>query len=202
MEKTEHINELAAALIKFQGEIPVITFDSKVKVTTKTGGAYSFAYASLKAIKETCKPILLKNELAVSQLVGAKRLTTMLIHSSGQFISDAMELPIRDSMNPQEIGSIITYMKRYSFSAILGLVSDEDDDANIAEGNKVDIVKKGAKKDIEYLEEGAVLAKLEGCKTIKELTDLWAKVDPKQHESTKLLFSYKRKEINENTTTS
>ncbi len=144
MNHTEQIKELASALVKFQGEVPVITFDSKVSVKTKTGGSYGFAYASLKAIKETCKPILLKNELAVSQLVGAKKLTTILIHSSGQFISDAMELPIKDGMNPQEIGSVITYMKRYSFSAILGLVSDEDDDANIAEGNAVQ--KKQAPK--------------------------------------------------------
>lgn len=149
MNKSEAINDLALALAKFQGEVPVITFDSDVKVQTKTGGSYSFQYASLKAIKETCKPILLKNELAISQLVGQKELTTILMHSSGQYISDAMDLPLDDksvntkegiikvSLTPQEIGSIITYMKRYSYSSILGLVSDEDDDANIAEGNKV-----------------------------------------------------------------
>lgn len=174
MTTTEQINELASALVKFQGEVPVITFDSKVKVQTKTGGAYSFEYASLKAIKETCKPILLKNQLAVSQLVGQKQLTTMLIHSSGQYITDAMDLPIRDNMNPQEIGSIITYMKRYSFSAILGLVSDEDDDANIAEGNRVTKAKEEAKID-----KGAVIAKLEKVKDIKSLTELWHQVDEK-----------------------
>ena len=191
MKTSEQINELASALVKFQGEIPVITFDSKVKVQTKTGGAYSFEYASLKAIKETCKPILLKNQLAVSQLVGQKQLTTMLMHVSGQYIADAMDLPIRDNMNPQEIGSIITYMKRYSFSAILGLVSDEDDDANIAEGNKV--TKPNDQK--KQLTKGAVIAKLEQCKSVEALKELWNMTTQKDREALKNDFNTKKAEL-------
>ena len=190
MTTSEQINELATALAKFQGECPVIAFDSKVKVQTKTGGSYSFEYASLKAIKETCKPILLKNELAVSQLVGQKQLTTILMHSSGQHISDAMDLPIRDNMNPQEIGSVITYMKRYSYSAVLGLVSDEDDDANIAEGNKVTKPKEANKMEL-----GTILAKLEAVKDIKSLTELWNQVPAADKKELTESFKTKKEQL-------
>ena len=151
MNQSEQINELASALVNLQGEMPVTKFDSKVKVVTKTGGSYSFEYASYKGIKETCKPILLKNGIAITQLIGDKQLTTIMIHSSGQFISETMSLPIKDNMNPQEIGSVITYMKRYSYSAILGIVSDDDEDGNIASGN--DLTKTAKKPTAPQKEE-------------------------------------------------
>jgi ribosomal protein L31 len=44
-----------------------------------------------------------------------------------------MLLPINDRMTPQDIGAVITYMKRYSYSAILGLVSDEDVDGKLSD---------------------------------------------------------------------
>ena len=176
MEKSETIKELAAAMAKFQGEVPAVKFDEKVKVTMKSGGSYTFSYASMGAIKETCRPILAKNGLAVMQLIGEKHLTTMLTHESGEYISEALELRIRDNMTPQEIGSLITYMKRYSYSAVLGLVTDEDEDGNIASGHQASKpALKPLKEDtedytkvFEYLSKGGSINEVKKRFTVSE----------------------------------
>jgi hypothetical protein len=55
----------------------------------------------------------------------------MLFHSSGQYISSTAMLRLIKN-DPQAHGSAITYMRRYSFMSILGLVADADDDGNAA----------------------------------------------------------------------
>ena len=137
MERSESIKNLAEALCKFQGEVPVIPFDCKVKVVTKSGSSYTFDYATMKSIKETCKPFLLKYGLSVSQFVGQNSITTILTHSSGEFLLNEADFPGSKEPTIQEYGSVITHMKRYCYSAVLGLVSDEDDDGNIGDGNDV-----------------------------------------------------------------
>lgn len=157
MEKSDSIKALSAALVAFQGEVPVIPFDSKVKVDTKRGGSYEFSYASLTAIKEVCQPILAKNGLAVSQPITDGKIVTILLHSSGEYIASETTLPLNQKsaydktgavivydgevvtlpMTSQEEGSVITYMRRYAYSSMLGLVADEDDDGNVGEKNDV-----------------------------------------------------------------
>lgn len=139
MERTEQLDQLAAALVKFQLEVPIIPLNKEVRVTTRTGSGYSFKYATLPNIHELVKPILSKCGLAFSQLVEEGGLvTTILMHESGQFISGTFGItPVENS--PQAWGSVITYNKRYSLSAILGISSEEDDDANSASGNEVKV---------------------------------------------------------------
>lgn len=55
------------------------------------------------------------------------------MHESGEYIS--ANLSIKGEQTPQGIGSAITYAKRYSFCSILGIIADDDDDGNGAEGN-------------------------------------------------------------------
>lgn len=134
MEKSEHINELATALCKFQGELPTIDLDREVEVTMKSGGKYKFKYATMSNIVEKSRPLMAKNGLSYSQLVDVDgSVTTILMHTSGQHISTTLK--IQGDNTPQGIGSAITYAKRYSLSAILGIVADDDDDANMASGN-------------------------------------------------------------------
>lgn len=136
MEKSESINELAAALVKFNQELPKIDLNSTVKVQTKTGGSYSFNYADLPHIKSICNPVLVKHGLAVSQLIeNGGHLTTMLVHTSGQYIMSTMSIGDVSNKNMQEYGSQITYCRRYSYCSILGIVAEDDDDANSSEGN-------------------------------------------------------------------
>lgn len=135
------------AFIKFQSECPQLDLDSEVKVTTKTGGSYNFKYASLPNIHKIVKPILSKNGLAFIQLFDGSHIVTKIIHESGEEITSSLDISnFLSSANPQDAGSTITYFKRYTLSAILGLSSEDDDDANIPAGNKAEKKTKEPEK--------------------------------------------------------
>lgn len=135
MDKSEEIDKLAIALAKFQGSLEQPSLNSEVKVRTKTGGEYKFKYADLSECKRAAKQPLADNELSVCQLIEDDySIRTILLHSSGQWISSKVRMP-SNTADAQSIGSAITYAKRYAFCAILGIVADDDEDANIASGN-------------------------------------------------------------------
>lgn len=135
MDKSEEIDKLAIALAKFQGSLEQPSLNSEVKVRTKTGGEYKFKYADLSECKRAAKQPLADNELSVCQLIEDDySIRTILLHSSGQWISSKVRMP-SNTAEAQSIGSAITYAKRYAFCAILGIVADDDEDANIASGN-------------------------------------------------------------------
>ena len=141
--QSEKINLLAEALAKAQGVIVAPPRSRTVRVVPRTGGAgYTFKYATLSDIIDAVQKPLSDNGIARLQLVshdangGFYKLTTYLVHSSGQFI--ACEVPIiTEGHSNQQFGSALTYMKRYTLSAMVGLAADEDDDGNAADGNEV-----------------------------------------------------------------
>ena len=81
---------------------------------------------------EHISPLLAKHKLAVSQLIQGNMVATLLLHESGQMLQSETPILTKDN-SPQAFGSGCTYAKRYGLSAILGLSSDDDDDANIAQ---------------------------------------------------------------------
>lgn len=124
----QDIKELATALNAFQAEV----------VTVGKAAANPFfksKYAPLDEIMKAALPVLTKHGLAVTQLVdnlnGESALTTTLLHTSGQHISSTMPLLLTKN-DPQGQGSAITYARRYSYAAMLGIVIDEDDDGHSA----------------------------------------------------------------------
>lgn len=135
-------NEIFKALANFQGQVTSVPMDSEVTVKTKTGGTYKFKYATLLKIVEHAKPLLKENGLAVTQLLGDESVRTILTHESGQFIETNTKLNFTYS-TPQELGSIYTYIRRYAYASILGLVADEDDDANLPSGNEAKFTTQG-----------------------------------------------------------
>lgn len=143
MNRSEQINELAAALAKAQGSFPAIEKNRTVTVKTKTGGSYKFAYATLDNIVDGIRKPLSDNGLSyVQAIITSDRemlCETMLMHASGQFLVTALPVKITPGENgAQALGSAITYAKRYSLTAMLGIVADEDDDANAADGNHIE----------------------------------------------------------------
>ena len=135
------MSDLAKALAKAQAEFPAIGRSKEVRVQTKTGGSYTFAYEPLDAILNTVRPVLAANGLAFSQLLGhvggAPALKTMLMHEGGEVIQDSCPLPSNGSLTAQEFGSLVTYFRRYALVAVLGIATEEDDDGNHASGNQV-----------------------------------------------------------------
>lgn len=137
MTKSESIKELAMALNKFKAEHPPVTLDEQVEVKTRTGGKYYFKFASLPQVKEKIDPFLVSNGLSVSQLPDGTNLTSMLIHSSGEFIEASMDLNQLRAVDehgtyinsgPQDFGAILTYARRYAYCAILNIIGDGSDD--------------------------------------------------------------------------
>lgn len=133
MQKSEQIDLLAAALVKAQAELKNPSFDSQ-------NPHFRNKYASLATVRDTVTPTLAKNGLSVVQLIGQKdggiTCETVLLHISGQWLSEAMYMPAT-KQDAQGYGSAITYARRYSLMAICGVVGDEDDDGNAAANNKV-----------------------------------------------------------------
>lgn len=133
--QSESIGALAAALAKAQGAIKPAVFDKEVNTNT-----YKFKYATLATLWDTARDALAINGLAVTQTTdidsgGNILLVTTLLHASGEWIGGVYPVRAKDNM-PQTLGSAITYARRYALSAILGLVSDDDDDGNAANGNQ------------------------------------------------------------------
>lgn len=131
MEKSESIVELAKALVKFNKEVSTIK-------KSADNPFFKSKYAPLDEIIRITKKPLSNNGLCIIQTPYCKnQLETMLLHESGEYISNIFECnPIPDNkgvVTPQGVGSCITYMKRYSYQAILGLsIGEKDDDGNIA----------------------------------------------------------------------
>lgn len=124
---SEHPN-LASALAAFQSEMPTVGKDKRANI-----GAYSYTYADLASIVEATMPLLTKHGLSFS--CGPRYASTgyelrgVLLHASGETIDGA--LPIKGN-TPQEIGSSLTYMRRYLFGCLTGVVTEDDDDGAAA----------------------------------------------------------------------
>lgn len=133
--KSDTIGALAKALAKAQGEI-------KSAVKDATNPFFKSNYADLPAIVKACKTSLATNDIAYIQTTDFEGqdmwLETVLAHSSGQWISG--RYPVRPvKADPQGMGSAITYARRYALAAMVGVVSEEeDDDGNAASGKTID----------------------------------------------------------------
>jgi len=130
MNHSESINELATALSKAQGEMQAAIKDS-------VNPFFKSKYADLGSVWDAARPVLSKNGLCVMQtteMLGDKIImVTTLAHTSGQWMKSF--LPLNPSKNDsQGVGAAITYLRRYSLSALVGVVCDDEDDGETAVG--------------------------------------------------------------------
>jgi len=140
-DQSPTIGELVKALSKTQGEL-------KDAVKSSENPFYKSKYADLTSVWEACREQLSKNELAVIQTMAGNGgdhiiIVTTLAHKSGEWIRGHLCVkPVKN--DPQGIGSAITYARRYSLAAIVGIApAGEDDDAEKAMGR--DAKKKTVK---------------------------------------------------------
>ena len=130
MEKSATIGKISQALAKAQGELPAVKFDAQNPFLKNK-------YATLGAVIETARPILAKNELAVVQSPvnadGQIGVTTLITHSSGEWLQDTIFISTSDSKGlsvAQSAGVVISYLRRYSLQAFLNMYADEDTDGH------------------------------------------------------------------------
>lgn len=143
MEKSEDTTLLDNALEAFQDESGFVK-------ATKENPFLKNMYIDYNNVVAQCRPFLKKHNLRIKQVItnvdGKGAIYTQLTHTeSKQFYSSVAPLTHKDN-DPQSQGSAITYMKRYSYIAMLDLLVDADDDGNLANsvGAKADKKKDAA----------------------------------------------------------
>lgn len=121
---------LATALAAFQAELPKVTLDG-------TNPHFKSKFASLANMSHVVLPALAKHGLAFTAaprtVEGRLELEAALMHSSGEKLTAT--LPI-SAGKPQDVGSALTYYRRYALAALTGVVADDDDDGNTAQAAK------------------------------------------------------------------
>ena len=129
MNKSEQLDELAKALVSARA---VVNHPPRNKVNPH----FRNRYADLTAVLDAVVPAFTANGLSIVQTVDGGQLVTTLLHTSGQFITSAADIPAHS--NAQQLGSALTYLRRYSLAAMLGIVSDEDTDGEPARNSQLD----------------------------------------------------------------
>ena len=123
--------QLYAALSQAQAEIEPPKKDKKVDFRTKAGGILKYNYADLASVFKAIKKPFQKHGLCILQPIETQNsklyIRTILAHKSGESAESVIE--INRTSDPKEQASILTYFKRYSLCAMVGVESEEDTDA-------------------------------------------------------------------------
>jgi hypothetical protein len=125
MNASSELKELATALAKAQGEFQNVTRGERVDT-----GKFKYTFADLASILDSTRVVLAKYGLSISTTMvpGEETMVTLetvLMHSSGQWLSSITTLPA--GQGPQAFGSAVTYGRRYAITAILNLATEDDD---------------------------------------------------------------------------
>ena len=141
--QSQDITELAKALLNVQRQLHPIPKDAENPFTKSW-------YASLKSVMAACRDALLDNGIWLCQYPvpvdapGCLGLVTKLTHAeSGQWQSSLAVVPMPKT-DPQGMGSAITYARRYALTAMLGMVTDDDDGEGAKSGQKSEYRPKRA----------------------------------------------------------
>jgi hypothetical protein len=139
MQRTsEAIGTLATALAKAQCELinPEKTLEATIQSDRPDEAERTFRYASLSSGLEIVRKTLGRHEIAIAQTTsidqatGIVNLTTVLAHSSGEWIaSDWPVCPIGDTATPHRMGKALTYARRYALFTLVGIAGEDDLDA-------------------------------------------------------------------------
>jgi threonine dehydrogenase-like Zn-dependent dehydrogenase len=123
MKTSESIKEIAGALVKAQTEI-------KAAIKDATNPFFKNKYADLASVIEAVRIPLNKAGISFLQPASADEhgviVETVLLHSSGEWISESLHMPV-NKQDAQAVGSAITYGRRYGLQSLCGVPSEDDD---------------------------------------------------------------------------
>lgn len=156
--QSDKIDLLAQALWKAQKEMGKVRKDSNNVI-------FGSHYVTLKEVQRVIEKPLEDNDLVVTQGGSNGSIFTQVTHyPSGQWMRSELSLPA-SVVDPQKIGSAITYFRRYGLAAMLNLEQEDDDGNSAAERDANDPAKNGQK-------EGAHSTQKGGKERAKEIADL------------------------------
>jgi hypothetical protein len=119
--KSNQIDQLAEALSKAQSEM---------KGAKKSSQGYNWKYADLHTVITASFPYLTKYGLSIVQGSNKDKdgfhITTTLLHSSGQWMRSWLKIPV-EKLTAQQIGTAVTYGRRYGMAAMVGIAQHDDD---------------------------------------------------------------------------
>ena len=129
MQRSDTIGELAKALAAANLEITNPSLDA-------VNPHFKSRYASLGAIINAVRLPLARHGISAVQTVstdgGAVGVTTTLLHASGEWMAETAMSALPDRATVQQLGSIITYLRRYCLASVTNIVGEEDQDGNEA----------------------------------------------------------------------
>ena len=160
------MKHLFKSLAAFQQEVPVIH---------KATQGYGYSYSDLPKIFSVINPLLKKHGLGFTQLINDNSVNTILYHvESGEQIQSSTTIPqnvqLKGMNDFQVLGSAITYIRRYSLSSILGIVTDKDTDAGGEQVKKLPVID-------EKRFQAAIKTILEGTYSIERLKESFTLTD-------------------------
>lgn len=128
MKQSESITKIAAALLKAQKDMEGAKKDSK-------NPFFKSKYADFNAVLEACKGPLNDNGITILQphrvdsIEGKTYMIveTILLHSSGEFLSSETQVVVAKQNDPQSLGSAQTYSRRYGLQSFISLPAEDDD---------------------------------------------------------------------------
>ncbi len=135
---SDTIGAIAAALAKAQGELtnPEKSLTATLRSPFPREGDRTFRYASLASGLDIVRKCLGQHEIATVQTTaidhanGLINLTTLLAHTSGEWISsDWPVCPVSETASPQRMGAALTYARRYGLFTLVGIAGEDDLDA-------------------------------------------------------------------------
>jgi len=155
---TDNGNTIHQKMFDFQTKVQAIKKDAK-------NPHFKNTYASLNQILSEVKPLLTECKLAVTQPVQDNKVYTFVTCvETGQYLFSSIELPT--GLTPQQIGSAITYYRRYTISGLLSLETEDDDgsDASVNTTDKRAWLNEGTevfKQAVTYLRGGGIVGEIE-----------------------------------------
>ncbi len=183
MQRSETIANLAAALCKAQSQI-------KPAIKDSVNPFFKSKYADFGAVLDACEDALADNGLSIIQAPISDEhgagVETMLLHSSGEFLSERLILPaVKD--DPQGLGSCITYARRYALEGFMR-IKREDDDGNAAVqslSQKREAAKGNEEQRKKDFDTGMAILKTAVPKGVESLALAWSALSEKQRQACK-----------------
>ncbi|MDU0465700.1 ERF family protein [Staphylococcus chromogenes] len=151
MNKSESVVEINKAMVAFRKQV-------KQPLKDKNNPFFRSKYVPLENVVEAIDEAATPHGLSYTQWAlnddeGRVGVATMLMHESGEYIEYDPVFMNAEKNTPQGAGSLISYLKRYSLSAIFGITSDQDDDGNVASGEQSKSEPKASSKTVGALKQ-------------------------------------------------
>lgn len=150
MKTSEQIDKLLPDLFKVKKAITPLKKEAN-------NPFFNSAYADLNTVLNGVEPLLEANNFVLLQPVTGRVVETILLHTSGQFISSDMELVLAKN-DMQAMGSAVSYARRYSLMSLLGLKSvDDDGESSVGRATVVTKTSQRSPKPAEAVAKAAQL---------------------------------------------